>query len=158
VKISINIIKKSEATYILLIYVSKDLKVRVGRLEEVSFKKGNYIYIGSAKDCLVARLRRHLKKDKKSFWHIDYLLENKKAKISQIWAIDKKMECQTAEIFCQDPTTEIVKKGFGSSDCKCLTHLSDCKCLTHLFFVKNKKQIESILKEITFSRRTESGT
>ena len=116
---------------------------------EVSFKKGDYIYVGSAKGCLGARLRRHLKKDKKSFWHIDYLLENKKAKISQIWTIDKKMECQTAEIFCQDPTTEIVKKGFGSSD---------CKCLTHLFFVKNKKQIESILKEITFSRRTESGT
>ena len=115
----------------------------------MSFKKGDYIYVGSAKGCLVARLRRHLKKDKKSFWHIDYLLENKKAKISQIWTIDKKMECQTAEIFCQDPTTEIVKKGFGSSD---------CKCLTHLFFVKNKKQIESILKEITFSRRTESGT
>jgi len=115
----------------------------------VSFKKGDYIYVGSAKGCLVARLRRHLKKDKKSFWHIDYLLENKKAKISQIWTIDKKMECQTAEIFCQDPTTEIVKKGFGSSD---------CKCLAHLFFVKNKKQIESILKEIAFSRRTESGT
>ena len=115
----------------------------------MSFKKGDYIYVGSAKGCLVARLRRHLKKDKKSFWHIDYLLENKKAKISQIWTIDKKMECQTAEIFCQDPTTEIIKNGFGSSD---------CKCLTHLFFVRNKKQIESILKEIAFSRRTESGT
>ena len=59
------------------------------------------------------------------------------------------MECQTAEVVCQDPTTEIIKKGFGSSD---------CKCLTHLFFIKNKKQIESILKEIGFSRRTESGT
>jgi len=117
-------------------------------LGEASFKNGDYIYIGSAIGCLEARLRRHLKKDKKSFWHIDYLLENKKVKILQIWTIDKKMECQTAEVFCQDPTTEIIKKGFGSSD---------CKCLTHLFFVKNKKQIESILKKIGFSRRTESG-
>ena len=112
------------------------------------FKKGDYIYTVSAKGCLETRLQRHLRKEKRIFWHIDYLLENKKAKILQIWTIDKKMECQTAEVFCQDPTTEIIKKGFGSSD---------CKCLTHLFFMKNKKRIESILKEIGFSKRTESG-
>ncbi len=133
----------------MVIKISEDLKIRVGRLGEGSFKEGDYIYIGSAKGCLEARLRRHLRKDKKIYWHIDYLLKNKKTKILQIWIIDKKMECQTAEVFCQDPTTEIIKKGFGSSD---------CKCLTHLFFIKNKKQIESILKEIGFSRRTESGT
>jgi len=114
----------------------------VGRLEEVSFKEGVYIYIGSAKGCLEARLQRHLRKEKRIFWHIDYLLENKKAKILQIWTIDKKMECQTAKIFCQDPTTEIIKKGFGSSD---------CKCLTHLFFIKDKKKTEKILKETGFS-------
>ncbi len=144
----INIINKSEATYILLINVSEDLKIRVGQLGEASFEKGDYIYIGSAKGCLETRLQRHLRKKKKTYWHIDYLLKSKKTKILQIWIIDKKMECQTAEVVCQDPTTEIIKKGFGSSD---------CKCLTHLFFVKNKKQIESILKKIGFSRRTESG-
>ena len=133
----------------MIIYVSEDLKIRVGRLGEVSFKKGDYIYIGSAKGCLEARLQRHLKKEKRIFWHIDYLLENKKAKILQIWTIDKKMECQTAEVFCQDPTTEIIKKGFGSSD---------CKCVSHLFYIKNKERTENILKEIGFSRRTESGT
>ena len=109
---------------------------------EVSFKKGDYIYVGSAKGCLGARLRRHLKKDKKSFWHIDYLLENEKTKILQIWTIDKKMECQTAEIFYQDPITEIIKKGFGSSD---------CKCVAHLFYIKNKELLRNVLKEIGFS-------
>jgi len=132
----------------LLIYISEDLKVRVGQLGEVSFKKGDYIYIGSAIGCLEVRLRRHLKKDKKSFWHIDYLLENKKVKILQIWTIDKKMECQTAEVFCQDPTTEIIKKGFGSSD---------CKCVTHLFYIKNKERIKKILKEIGFSTFSSSS-
>lgn len=112
------------------------------------FKKGDYIYIGSAKGCLEARLRRHLKKDKKSFWHIDYLLKDERTQISQIWMILKSIECKTAEVFCRNPFTESVRKGFGSSD---------CKCLTHLFFVRNKKQIESILKKIGFSRRTESG-
>ena len=112
---------------------------------EVSFKEGDYIYIGSAKGCLEARLRRHLKKDKKIYWHIDYLLKDERTQISQIWTIDKKMECRTAEVFYQDPTTEIIKKGFGSSD---------CKCVSHLFYIKNKERIEKILKEIGFSRRT----
>ena len=133
----------------MVIKISEDLKIRVGRLGEVSFKEGDYIYIGSAKGCLEARLRRHLKKDKKIYWHIDYLLKSKKTKILQIWIIDKKMECQTAEVFCQDPTTEIIKKGFGSSD---------CKCLSHFFYIKNKERTEKILKEIGFSRRTESGS
>jgi len=137
-----NIIKKSEATYILVIYVSEDLKIRVGRLGEAFFKEGDYIYIGSAKTCLEARLQRYLRKEKRIFWHIDYLLENQKVKILQIWTIDKKVECQTAEVFYQEPTTKIIKKGFGSSD---------CKCLTHLFFIKDKKKAEKILKEMGFS-------
>ncbi|MCJ7813940.1 MAG: GIY-YIG nuclease family protein [Candidatus Atribacteria bacterium] len=137
-----NTIKKSEATYILVINVSEDLKIRVGRLGEVSFKKGDYLYVGSARGCLETRLQRHLRKEKRKFWHIDYFLKNQKVKILQIWTIDKKVECQTAEVFYQDPTTEIIKKGFGSSD---------CKCLTHLFFIKEKKKTEKILKEIGFS-------
>ncbi len=113
---------------------------------EVSFKEGDYIYIGSAKGCLETRLQRHLRKEKRIFWHIDYLLENKKAKILQIWTIDKKMECQTAEVFCQVPTTEIIKKGFGSLD---------CKCETHLFHIKNKEKMKKVLKEKGFSKRME---
>ena len=92
------------------------------------FKKGDYIYIGSAKGCLEARLRRHLKKDKKNFWHIDYLLKDERTQISQIWMILKSIECETAEIFYRNPFTETVRKGFGSSD---------CKCETHLFYIKN---------------------
>jgi len=117
-------------------------------LGKVFFKEGDYIYIGSAKGCLETRLQRHLRKEKKIFWHIDYLLENKKAKILQIWTVDKKMECQTAEVFCQAPTTEIIKKGFGSSD---------CKCLTHLFYIKNKKKAEKILEKTDFSRIIDFG-
>jgi len=137
-----NIIKKSEATYILVINISEDLKIRVGQLGEAFFKEGDYIYIGSAKDSLDVRLRRHLRKGKKTYWHIDYLLRSEKIKILQIWTIDKKVECQTTEVFCQDPAIKIIKKGFGSSD---------CRCLTHLFFVKDKKKTEKILKKIGFS-------
>ncbi len=96
--------------------VSEDLKIRVGQLGEVSFKKGDYIYIGSAKGCLKVRLRRHLKKDKKSFWHIDYLSKNRITQISKFWVICESIECGIAEVFYRNPFTEIVIKGFGSSN------------------------------------------
>ncbi|MCK4309082.1 MAG: GIY-YIG nuclease family protein [Candidatus Atribacteria bacterium] len=109
----------------------------------MSFKKGDYIYIGSAKGCLEARLQRHLKKEKRIFWHIDYLLKNEKVQISQMWMIPKSIECKTADVFNEEHTCETVKKGFGSSE---------CKCVRHLFYIKNKEKTENILEKIGFSR------
>jgi len=132
----------------LIISVSKDFEIIVGCLGKVLFKKGNYIYIGSSKGCLEARLRRHLKRNKKIYWHIDYLLNNKKAQISRIWVIQKSIECKTADVFNEQPISEIVKKGFGSSD---------CKCLTHLFYINDKEKAEKILEKMHFSRIIEFG-
>ncbi len=128
--------------------MSKDFESVVGQLGRMSFRKGNYIYIGSAKGCLESRLRRHLMENKKTYWHIDYLLNNKQAKILQIWAIQKSIECETTDVFNKEPICEIVKKGFGSSD---------CKCLTHLFCIKNKDKAEKILEKIDFSRIIDFG-
>lgn len=130
----------------MIIYVTEDFEATVGCLGKILFKKGNYIYIGSAKSRLDARLRRHLKKDKKSFWHIDYLLKNRRTQISKIWVILESIECEIAEVFCRNPITETVRKGFGSSD---------CKCVTHLFYIKDKEKIEKVLKEKGFSKRME---
>ncbi len=125
----------------MIIYIAEDLKIRVGQLGEVSFKKGNYVYVGSAKGCLKARLQRHLREEKKLFWHIDYLLNSKEVRILQIWIIPKAIECKTADIFSKEHTCELVKKGFGSSD---------CKCVTHLFYIEDKEKIERVLKEKGF--------
>ncbi len=132
----------------MIISVSKDFEIIVGCLGKVLFKKGNYIYIGSAKGCLEARLRRHLRRNEKIYWHIDYLLNNKKAQISRIWVIQKSIECKTADVFNEQPISEIVEKGFGSSD---------CKCLTHLFYINDKEKAEKILEKMHFSRIIEFG-
>ena len=128
----------------LIISVSEGLETIVGRLGRIYFRKGNYIYIGSAKGCLDTRLRRHLIKDKKTYWHIDYFLKKERTEISQIWMILKSIECEIANIFNRNTFTEMVKKGFGSSD---------CKCSTHLFYINDKEKIEEVLKEKGFSRR-----
>ncbi len=131
----------AESTYTLIIHVAEDLEISVGKLGKTLFKRGNYIYVGSAKGCLESRLRRHKRQKKKSFWHIDYLLKNKKATISQIWIINKSMECKMANFFDKSSFAEVVKNGFGSSD---------CKCPSHLFRIKDKNRVEKDLRKIGF--------
>jgi len=60
--------------YLLILRLSKGQTIKVGRLKETYFKPGYYLYVGRAKRGLKARLARHLKKNKKTFWHIDYLV------------------------------------------------------------------------------------
>ena len=115
-------IVKKEATYVLMIKISENCETSVGGLGKILFKKGDYVYIGSAKGCLQSRLRRHLRKEKKIYWHIDYLLKSEKSKVFKVWVIKKSFECETTRIFLKYNIVDLVKKGFGSSDCRCLTH------------------------------------
>ena len=73
---------------VLLVEVSKDLKIRIGALGKMKLEKGSYAYVGSAQNNLEKRIERHLMKNKKKFWHIDYLLANEFAKV--IKAVYKK--------------------------------------------------------------------
>jgi Uri superfamily endonuclease len=108
------------ATYLLQIEVDRNLKTQVGKLGNLYFRKGYYLYVGSAKRGLEARIKRHLRKDKKIFWHIDYLLQKKGVRISQVWVGTQK-ECWIAKRLAREGFE--VKEGFGSSDCHCLSHL-----------------------------------
>lgn len=108
--------------YVLIISVSKDITVDVGLLGKINFEKGLYAYVGSAQKSLEKRLRRHLRKVKRKFWHIDYLLENGCVRIVKVFykAADKFEECVVAR--------ELNKKAvpvvnFGCSDCNCISHL-----------------------------------
>jgi Uri superfamily endonuclease len=112
-------------TYLLCIKVDEDLEVTVGRLGLMNFKRGLYIYVGSAKRNLAARIKRHLGRNKKIFWHVDYLLSRKAAEVSQIW-LSSSGECRIAKKISKLKGS-IPVKGFGCSDCKCLSHLFYCK-------------------------------
>ncbi len=107
-------------SYILIIELMEDQDIRVGRLGDIRFLGGYYAYVGSAMNSLEGRIDRHKRKEKKGFWHIDYLLQH--ARIIGVVTIesDRKIECEIAEklsgIFSS-------VKGFGSSDCNCKSHL-----------------------------------
>ena len=103
--------------------MKKSEKLDIGHLHNMhKYRKGYYVYIGSAMNSLVPRLNRHLSDEKKMHWHIDYLLKSPDCHIRDILfnISDKKIECDLAEIISKDGE-EI--PGFGCSDCSCSSHL-----------------------------------
>lgn len=61
-------------TYQLFIEVNEPITLAIGKLGRFDFPAGSYVYTGSAKAHMEARIARHLSVDKKLRWHIDYLL------------------------------------------------------------------------------------
>lgn len=106
--------------YLLVIALERDTDITVGALGNIPFKKGFYLYVGSAKNGLEQRISRHLREKKKKHWHIDYLLEygeivDVKARVGA-----SQDECALAKRVSEFTNTV---KGFGSSDCRCSGHL-----------------------------------
>jgi Uri superfamily endonuclease len=111
--------------YSLLIELKKNQKIKIGNLGKFEFPKGFYIYTGSAMNSLEKRIDRHLRKNKKKFWHIDYLLSNKNAQVISILKIKTKerIECKLNKEIFKNLKGKILIKKFGSSDCNCKSHL-----------------------------------
>ena len=109
-----------KGSYVILIQLSEEQTITTGGLKAIYFPRGYYAYVGSAMGGFKSRLNRHLRSNKKPHWHIDYLLE--KASISSIILCEtnNRVECTIAQAlngqFDSIP-------GFGSSDCKCRSHL-----------------------------------
>ena len=129
----------SKGVYCLLIELEKDQEIKVGKLGKFKFPKGLYIYTGSALNNLEARIERHLKKQKKKFWHIDYFLSNKHAKIIKVLKLETnlKLECKLNQNLLKNLKASILVRKFGSSD---------CSCESHLLYLKNKSLLWKSLK------------
>ena len=109
-------------SYILVLDLEKDARLETGRLGTFEFPAGLYLYSGSALNGLEARIRRHLRRDKKLYWHIDYLTTV--APVVEVWwvADGVRWECRWAEAI-MGQSGQVVARGFGSSDCRCPSHL-----------------------------------
>jgi Uri superfamily endonuclease len=111
-----------KGVYVLIIQVDEGIDVNVGAMGRLTFKRGLYAYVGSAQNNLEQRIKRHLRKEKRRFWHVDYLLDNDAAKVMEVLHIqaDKTEECAIAGVIGErgEPIS-----GFGASDCSCRSHL-----------------------------------
>ena len=127
--------------YVLIIRVNKDVNVNIGALGRKTFAKGLYAYVGSAQTNLEQRVKRHLKREKRLFWHIDYMLANDAAKITQVLfkQADKTEECKTANRIAENGTPI---DGFGCSDCHCTSHLF--KIGNYTFLLNSMKPLNEL--------------
>ncbi|MBN2157238.1 MAG: GIY-YIG nuclease family protein [Candidatus Lokiarchaeota archaeon] len=119
--------------YLLLIKNYHERHLKIGKLGTILFKRGNYVYIGSAmglhSTSLKHRLLRHIgstykKIQKKAHWHIDYFLIAPQVRLIKILILpdlNNRMECILSNLISTYASDCIV--GFGSSDCNCKSHL-----------------------------------
>lgn len=112
-------------TYALILRSSRSERLQIGRLGILEQEPGYYIYVGSAfgPGGLWARTRRHRRKIGASHWHIDYL--KPWLDLREIWYTHDpvRREHQWAKALLTVPESSVPLPGFGSSDCRCGTHL-----------------------------------
>ena len=75
---------ETAVTYQLTIRLTKDIHIAIGALGTHRLPAGDYVYTGSARRNLEARIARHCRRNKKLHWHIDYLLAAAEARIVDI--------------------------------------------------------------------------
>jgi Uri superfamily endonuclease len=98
----------------------------VGALGTITFPKGEYVYVGSALNSLEPRVERHMQtstgEHDVTHWHIDYLLREPVAAIQTVYVLEteERLECTIAAKVAEHGQPV---KGFGCSDCRCVSHI-----------------------------------
>jgi Uri superfamily endonuclease len=107
-------------SYQLKIEVCKPVRVAVGRMGTLLFPAGSYVYTGSARKNIEARVRRHLTGGGSKRWHVDYLLAEPHVRITAV-----KMSTSGECALNRRTRGAVLFPGFGSSDCRsgCRSHL-----------------------------------
>lgn len=133
---------QDSGVYLILLMLKEPKTVQIGKIGDIEFEAGYYVYVGSAKRGLSQRIARHRRKGKKKHWHIDYLIE--KADILKDIPIRTRedIECKVAN-YLADICDSLVKE-FGASDCLCKSHL--------FYFRQNPIQNVEFIKLINYFR------
>jgi Uri superfamily endonuclease len=114
-----------KGSYCLVIELKEEVEIKVGALGLFLFPKGIYFYVGRAMGPggIEARISRHRRKGwRRPRWHIDYLLERSEV-VGEILFPGNGDECKIARDMLEMAGGMVVAPGFGSSDCRCPTHL-----------------------------------
>ena len=118
-------IPASPGTYCILFRRLLGGSIKVGKLGRFNFPAGHYLYIGSAlgPGGLAGRLRRHLSREKRLHWHVDFL--DQESTVTELWVGfgTAKKEHSWASTIKRMPGANEPIIGFGSSDCQCSSHL-----------------------------------
>ena len=119
-----------KGSYVLLIELPEEQTITIGSLKAICFPRGYYAYVGSALGGVKSRLNRHLRRNKKPHWHIDYLLQRASINNVIVCEAENRIECTIAQAL--------------KSQFDCIPHFgsSDCSCPSHLFFAAEEMKLK----------------
>lgn len=108
-------------SYLVVLEVEGAMNLKVGALGDVRFRRGFYVYVGSAMANLGKRIERHRRKRKRFHWHIDSLRDQATFVDALPIRASERLECDLAN--AMRALSEWSIPAFGSSDCSCESHL-----------------------------------
>ncbi len=123
--------------YILFVFLDRKQNIRVGALGEITFPPGWYAYVGSAMGGLRARIYRHMRRDKKIHWHIDYFLSAGELKEIFVMESASRIECSLSRCLTERLLPAAPRFGAGG-----------CSCETHLFFAPTEDELRKVVEEV----------
>jgi Uri superfamily endonuclease len=142
--------------YTLLLFLSKQVTLDIGKLGKQRFPMGYYTYTGSALGkgalSLKHRIARHLRKEKRRFWHIDYLLADENVSIEAVIVAEtnENIECKTNQHIKTIMRAKVPVKGFGASDCR-----KNCK--SHLLYFPKIENADFVVQKLVTHLHSSSG-
>ncbi|MGB9828130.1 MAG: GIY-YIG nuclease family protein [Thermosphaera sp.] len=108
----------SPGCYVLALIIEDNLEVRT-RSSFFKIPRGIYFYVGSAKGPggVKNRVFRHLLRNGRRHWHIDYLLDSVRARVAGFYTIPSKrgVDCEVEAAKALSTALKPVL-GFGSTD------------------------------------------
>jgi Uri superfamily endonuclease len=108
--------------YVVATWVPRRTTIAVGSLGPVTFSRGWYAYVGSARRGRDARVARHLRAEKPLRWHADHLFARFPGR--RAWLVDgAPTECELAGALARFPGAARRPPRFGAGDCRCSGHL-----------------------------------
>ena len=157
-KEDVSIISEFSTTgiYTLLLFLSKQVTLTIGKLGKQRFPMGYYTYTGSAlgkgASSLKHRIARHLRKEKRMFWHIDYLLADENVSVEAVIVAEtnENMECKTNQHIKTIMGAKVQVKGFGASDCR-------KNCESHLLYFPEIEDADCLVQKLVEHLQSASG-
>ena len=107
--------------YMIVLYLEQDTEIEIGVLGSKHFPRGYYVYTGSARKNMSARIARHQRKRKRMHWHIDYLRQ--RCQVTAVIPIRTASDLEHDLAQAVDRIAPWHIRGFGCTDCSCPSHL-----------------------------------
>ena len=132
--------------YILVFKIERPLVLQISTLnygKSFSLDPEYYGYIGSAMGPggIFSRVSRHIKRDKKIKWHIDYITSHEEVMFLFVYWVNSKnlSECDIVRVLHKHGLGKAIVRGFGATDSPCYSHLIHIEAKIPIFLFSVKK-------------------